>query len=74
MCLSGWMGGPPLYEMKWGHPRLRMRHSPFTIGDEEAAEWMGCMKKAFERAEISEPLSEFLAKQFEGVALHMRNQ
>ena len=51
-----------------------MRHSPFKIGDDEAAEWMRCMKNALEGAEISEPLSDFLAKQFEGVALHMRNQ
>ena len=24
--LSGWLGGPPLFEEKFGHPRLRARH------------------------------------------------
>ena len=37
MYLSGWLGGPPLYEERWGHPRLRMRHMPFSIGETEAA-------------------------------------
>ena len=26
MFLSGWMGGPPLYETAYGHPMLRVRH------------------------------------------------
>jgi hemoglobin len=33
MFLSGWMGGPQLFVEKFGHPRLRMRHLPFSIGD-----------------------------------------
>jgi hypothetical protein len=28
MHLTGWLGGPPVYEDKYGHPRLRMRHIP----------------------------------------------
>ena len=24
--LCGWLGGPPLYEQRYGHPRLRARH------------------------------------------------
>ena len=27
--LSGWLGGPPLFANKYGHPRLRKRHAPF---------------------------------------------
>ena len=33
LFLSGWSGGPPLYVEKYGHPRLRMRHMPFQIGE-----------------------------------------
>ena len=29
MFLSGWLGGPPLYVEKHGHPMLRARHLPF---------------------------------------------
>jgi hemoglobin len=32
MFLSGWLGGPPLYTDKFGHPMLRARHLPFAIG------------------------------------------
>jgi hemoglobin len=74
MYLSGWLGGPPLYEEKWGHPRLRMRHLPFTIGTTEAEEWMSCMRQAMERVAISEPLRTFLEERFGQLALHMRNQ
>ena len=30
--LVGWMGGPPIYIEKYGHPRLRMRHIHVAIG------------------------------------------
>lgn len=74
MYLTGWMGGPPLYQEKWGHPRLRMRHMPFPIGDDEAGEWMRCMRLAMERSGVGEPLSGFLESRFRDLALHMRNQ
>ncbi|MDQ6971592.1 MAG: group II truncated hemoglobin [Mariprofundaceae bacterium] len=42
MFLSGWLGGPPLYTDKFGHPRLRMRHLPFTINESARDQWMMC--------------------------------
>jgi hemoglobin len=74
MYLSGWLGGPPLYEETWGHPRLRMRHMPFPIGGDEAEEWMRCMRIAMTRVEMPEPLRTFLDERFGQLALHMRNQ
>lgn len=74
MYLSGWLGGPPLYEEKWGHPRLRMRHLPFPIGSSEAEEWMRCMRLAMDRAETPEPLRTFLDDRLGPLAAHMRNQ
>lgn len=74
MYLSGWLGGPPLYEEKWGHPRLRMRHIPFPIGTSEAEEWMRCMRLAMNRTDIGEPLRTFLDERFAQLALHMRNK
>lgn len=73
MYLTGWLGGPPLYEEKWGHPRLRMRHMPFVIGEDEAQEWMRCMRVALVRAEVGEPLRTFLDERLEPLAQHMRN-
>ena len=74
MYLSGWLGGPPLYEERWGHPRLRMRHMPFPIGGDEAAEWMRCMRTAMERVRLGEPLRTFLDERFEPLAQHMQNR
>lgn len=73
MYLSGWLGGPPLYEEKWGHPRLRMRHMPFPIGEDEAREWMQCMEHALQIADVGDLLRSFLTERFGQLALHMRN-
>ncbi len=42
--LSGWLGGPPIYEQKKGHPMLRRRHLPYVIGPVERDQWMLCMR------------------------------
>lgn len=72
--LSGWLGGPPLYVEKRGHPRLRMRHMPFPIGQAEADEWMRCMRTAFDRAGVEGELRAFLDEKLAPLADHMINQ
>lgn len=72
--LSGWLGGPQLYMEKRGHPRLRMRHFPFSIGDAEAAEWMRCMEKAMDLSGINGHLRSFMTEKLTESALHLRNQ
>lgn len=72
--LSGWTGGPPLYEEKRGHPRLRMRHFPFPIGAPQADEWMRCFRKAMDRTGIEGPIRGFLDSRLEPLARHMINQ
>jgi len=72
--MSGWLGGPQLYWEKRGHPRLRMRHFPFEIGDFEATEWMRCMEAAMDQIEVSPTLRSFLTEKLTESALHLRNQ
>jgi hemoglobin len=72
--LSGWMGGPSLYVARKGNPMLRMRHLPFSIGSEEAAEWLRCMRDALEEADVHQPLRGYLDSRLEATALHMRNR
>ena len=48
LFLSGWLGGPPLYIEKYGHPRLRQRHFPFNIGVNESAQWLLCIDTALD--------------------------
>ena len=72
--LSGWLGGPPLYMNRRGHPRLRMRHAPFPIGERERDQWLGCMGEAMDAMGIDGELRAFLDARFAHVADFMRNR
>jgi hemoglobin len=72
--LSGWMGGPPLYVQKYGHPRLRARHAPFPIGERERDEWLACMASALDSCGVGGELRAFLDARFAHLANFMRNR
>ena len=73
LFLSGWLGGPALYIEKYGHPRLRQRHLPFSIRSDERDQWLYCMNQAL-KEQITDPLFlQTLQSSFFNVANHMRN-
>lgn len=72
--LSGWMGGPPLYWERRGHPALRMRHAPFPIDADAAAQWAGCMRTALDACDIAEPARSWLGSELTRVAMTLRNR
>ena len=74
MFLSGWLGGPPLYIEKYGHPRLRQRHLPFPIGELERDQWMLCMNRAMDDIGIEDALKKELSAAFYKTADFMRNK
>jgi len=74
MFLSGWSGGPQLYVEKFGHPKLRMRHLPFSIGERERDQWLWCMNKALDESEIASNVKDYLKTRFSEVADFMRNR
>ena len=74
MFLCGWLGGPGLYVEKFGHPMLRARHLPFSIGVEERDAWLACSMQAMEDAGVAENLRESLLRAFFGTADWMRNR
>lgn len=74
MFLMGWTGGPQLYIERYGHPMLRRRHMPFSIGESERDQWMYCMIKAMQTLNFEEDLMIKLAEQLYGVADFMRNR
>ncbi len=74
LFLSGWLGGPDLYVQKYGHPMLRRRHLPFSIGKEERDQWMHCMVKAMEEMQLDPALRNHLEQAFRKTADHMRNR
>ena len=74
MFLSGWSGGPPLYIEKFGHPRLRQRHAPFSIGILERDEWLWCMSRALDESDIDPQTIAYLKTRFAEIADFMRNR
>jgi len=74
MFLSGWMGGPPLFIEKFGHPRLRQRHINFAIDESARDQWMLCMKHALDDTVEEQTLRDELMDAFYGVADFMRNR
>lgn len=74
MFLSGWSGGPQLYIEKYGHPRLRMRHMPFSIGERERDQWLWCMNRALDESDFLPTLKEYLKSRFTETADFMRNK
>jgi len=74
MFLSGWTGGPQLYVEKFGHPRLRMRHMPFSIGVIERDQWIWCMNKALDESNLDPRLVEYLKARFGETADFLRNK
>lgn len=72
--LSGWLGGPDLYIQEYGHPRLRQRHLPFSIGVRERDQWMLCMRKAMSEMAMPDGLLAQLDAAFFKTADFMRNR
>ncbi len=72
--LSGWLGGPDLYIREYGHPRLRMRHFPFSIGHVERDQWMLCMNKALSEMPLNDDFRKNLSQALRQLATHMMNQ
>jgi len=74
MFLSGWLGGPDLFVEKFGHPRLRGRHMPFSIGVKERDQWVACMVLAMEDVGIEPGIRAKLLENFFNTADFMRNK
>jgi hemoglobin len=74
LYLSYWTGGPATYVEQKGHPRLRMRHLPFAIGEIERDEWLWCMDRALDEHEMPLDLREALRGKLHALADHMRNR
>ena len=72
--LSGWLGGPDLYQQRFGHPRLRARHLPYAIGIAERDQWLACMAQAMAECSVDPALAARLAQSFFGTADWMRNK
>ena len=67
-------GGPTAYSQRRGHPRLRMRHAPFAIGEPERDRWLALMAGAMEEVGVPDEVTEVIGPFFGMVADQMRNR
>ena len=59
MFLEQYWGGPTTYSQQRGHPRLRMRHSPFVVDADARDRWLAHMRVAVQELRLP-PLQESL--------------
>ena len=67
-------GGSDAYIQERGHPRLRMRHAPFSIGAKERDRWLEIMGAAMDEVAVPKEIYLNLKTFFEQVADFMRNR
>ena len=72
--LCGWTGGEPHFVNRFGHPRLRARHLPFTIASRERDQWLACMTQALDDAGIAPAVRQGLLEALAPLADWMRNR
>ncbi|WP_420807902.1 globin [Amycolatopsis antarctica] len=73
LFLMQYWGGPHTYSDERGHPRLRMRHAPFSIGPIERDAWLRAMRIALDETGIEEPYRAQLWAYLEMAAHSMMN-
>jgi hemoglobin len=72
--MTGYLGGPPVYVEKYGHPMLRRRHFVAPIGPAEREGWLLCFKQALDETIKNPKLRDIIWPPIEKLALHMQNQ
>ncbi|PRX96234.1 globin [Allonocardiopsis opalescens] len=60
MFLVQYWGGPRTYSDQRGHPRLRMRHSPFEVTTEARDAWLAHMRAAVDELDLAPELEQTL--------------
>lgn len=73
LFLAQYWGGPTTYSDERGHPKLRMRHMPFTVGPLQRDRWLAHMGAAVAEVSPTRAVAETLMAYFRPSAEHMRN-
>src|SRR5712691_7494393 len=74
LFLIQYWGGPDTYSARRGHPRLRLRHQTFAIGQAERDAWLRHMAAAVESIDVSPEVRKALLDYFETTSTAMINQ
>jgi hemoglobin len=73
MFLMQYWGGPGTYSERRGHPRLRQRHAPFSIGPRQRDAWLLHMRAAVDSLDLTPDQSKTLWEYLERAAMFMVN-
>ncbi|MFM9094627.1 MAG: globin [Acidimicrobiaceae bacterium] len=71
--LAQYWGGPMLFNENRGHPKLRMRHMPFHIGNLERDRWLVHMLTAVNELVTDDGVRATMTEYFVKAAEHLRN-
>ncbi|HEX5495288.1 MAG TPA: globin [Mycobacteriales bacterium] len=74
MFLEQYWGGPRTYSDRRGHPRLRLRHAPFAIGERERLAWLARMREALDSLDLEPEHAAELWDYLERAALSLQNR
>jgi hemoglobin len=74
LFLMQYWGGPATYNERRGHPRLRMRHARFAIGEAERDAWLRNMRVALNELGLDEAHDAQLWEYLEMAAHSLVNQ
>lgn len=74
LFLVQYWGGPTTYLQERGHPRLRARHFPFSIGMAERDRWLVHMRAAIDESGAPPDASARLHEYVTAAADAMRNR
>lgn len=73
MFLVQYWGGPGTYSQQRGHPRLRMRHVHFAIGERERDAWLAHMRVALDTVDLAPAYEQVLWDYLSSAADSLRN-
>jgi hemoglobin len=74
LFLIQYWGGPDTYSARRGHPRLRLRHQPFAIGQAERDAWFKHMTAAVDSLDLKPEVRKELLDYFDATSTAMINQ
>jgi hemoglobin len=63
MFLEQYWGGPPTYSEQRGHPRLRMRHTPFKITPAQRDRWLRHIQAAVDSLDLA-PAHDLILREY----------
>ncbi len=73
LFLMQYWGGPGTYSDSRGHPRLRMRHMHFAVGEDERDRWFHHMATSLAEAELDPEVEKQVLDYFAMAATHLIN-